>query len=425
MPLRRLIFISLILLIGCSICTQSVLGAKIVEVKIDGQINEGSAVLMGEAFKKADELDADAVLILIDTPGGLVTSMKKMVNLTLESDIPVITYVYPRGAFAASAGSFLLISGNIAVMSNGTATGAATPIGMIQPAENKTIKFITKYARSIAEDRNRPVDIVQKFVTEGKSLSAKEALESGVIDLVVDSKDELFEKIDGKTIIVKGKNVTLSFETVEIIKVEKPLKVKVLELITNPQIASILLLIGIYGIIFGLTSPGLMAETVGAICLILGFVGLGEMDINYIGILLLIMALIFLLGELLTPTYGILGAASVICIALGFILLYEEPLMPESYYSSFPGLILGVSLGFAGVMTFLIVKMAQLRRLKKKVGKDALISEKGEVISVKGNKYQARVRGEIWKVVSEEELKEGDIVEVIDVDGLTLTVRKI
>jgi len=425
MSLRRLVIASFIIFIVFGVGIQCVMGAKIVEVKINGQINEGSAVLMEEAFKKADEVDADAVLILIDTPGGLVTSMKKMVNLTLDSDVPVITYVYPRGAFAASAGSFLLISGNIAVMSNGTATGAATPIGMIQPAENKTINFITKYARSIAEDRNRPVDIVEKFVTEGKSLSANEALESGVIDLIIDSKTELFEKINGKTVSVKGNNVTLSFGTIEMIKIEKPLKVKVLELITNPQIASILLLIGIYGIIFGLTSPGIMAETVGAICLVIGFIGLGEMDINYIGILLLIMSLVFLLAELMTPTYGVLGTASVICIALGFILLYEEPLMPESFYSSFPGLIMGISLGFAGIMTFLIIKMTQLRRLKKKVGEDALMAEKGEIISVKGNKYQARVRGEIWNVLCDEELEKGDRVEVVGIDGLTLTVRKI
>lgn len=394
---------------------------KIAEVEIKGEINEGSVILLEEAFKQ----DADVVLIVIDTPGGLLSSMQKMVQQILESDKPVITYVYPQGAFAASAGSFILISGHIAVMSNGTATGAATPIGIFQPAENKTINFVTKFGRSIAEERGRPVNIVEEFVTEGRSLSAKEAYEYRVIDLLVDSKEELFQRIDGKNVTVKGRNITLSFDKIEIIKVEKPLRSRIFEFLSNPQIASILLLIGIYGLIFGLTSPGILPETIGAICLVLSLFGLGMMNISYIAILLFVLGILFLVAELMTPTYGVLGIASIVCVTLGALMLFDEPLMPKEFYSSFPKLISGISIGLAGIMTFLIVKVVQLRKFERRVGGEAIIGETGTVISFEDKKGFARVRGEVWEIESEGNLKEGDKIKVRGRDGLRLYVEKV
>lgn len=404
----------------------SVQGADVVEVEISGEINEGTVATLKNAFEVAEREDADAVLVVIDTPGGLVSSMQNMVSQILNSDIPVITYVHPRGSFAASAGSFILISGDIAAMSNGTSTGAATPIGMVEPAENKTINYIASYARSIAERRDRPADVVEKFVTEGKSLSAEEALQEGVVDVVADSKESLFNKLDGRTIVFEGENVTLDFDEVNVITAEKPLRAEIFGLLSNPQVASILLLIGIYGLIFGLTSPGVLPETVGAICLVLSLTGLlsGSIDINYIGVLLLLLAVIFLVAELLTPTYGVLGVASVICVALGSIMLYREPLMPREFYSSFPQLMAGISIGIAGIMTFLILKVAQLRKSLKKVGGEALIGMSGKVTSFENGEGYARVRGEEWKIKSEEDLKKGDTVIVNDRKGLTLYVSR-
>ncbi len=390
----------------------------VVEVEIKGEINEGTAILLDEAFKQ----DGDVVLIIIDTPGGLLTSMQKVVRLILESDKPVITYAYPQGAFAASAGSFILISGHIAAMSDGTSTGAATPIGIFEPAENKTINFIASYGRSIAEERGRPVEVVEKFVTEGKSLSAKEAYELGVIDYLADSKEDLFNKIDGKVVEVQGKNITLNFEEFEIIKVKKSLKSRIFEFLSNPQVASVLLLIGIYGLIFGITSPGILPETVGAICLVLSLVGLGMINISYIAILLFILGIFFIIAELMTPTYGILGIASIVCVTLGAIMLFEEPLMPKKFYSSFPQLIGGISLGLAVIMTFLILKIAQLRKIEKKIGGGVTVGEEGEVVSFSDGKGYAKVRGEIWKIESQDTIREGDEVVVKERKGLTLIV---
>lgn len=400
--------------------------ADVVEVEISGDINEGTVVTLEKAFEVAEREDADAILVIIDTPGGLVSSMKDMVSPILNSDRPIITYVYPRGAFAASAGSFILISGNVAAMSNGTSTGAATPIGMVEPARNKTINYIASYAKGIAEKRGRPADLVEKFVTEGKSLSAEEAYQEGVVDVLADSKEVLFNRLDGRTVSIDGENVTFEFDEVNTIIVEKPLRAEIFGLLSNPQVASVLLLIGIYGLIFGLTSPGVLPETVGAICLVLSLTGLlsGSIDISYIAILLLLLAVIFLIAELMTPTYGVLGIASVVCVALGSIMLYREPLMPREFYTSFPQLMAGISIGIAGIMTFLIIKVAQLRKSLKRVGGEALIGIRGEVTSFENGEGYARVRGEGWKIKSEEDLKKGDKIIVTNRDGLTLYVSR-
>ena len=399
--------------------------AKVVEVNIKGEINEGTATQVKEAFKLAERVKADAILIVIDTPGGLVTSMKNIITEILQSDIPVITYVYPPGAFSASAGSLILIAGHVAAMSNGTSVGAATPVAPLGVAEKKTINYFANYTKSIAEQRGRPADIVERFVTEGLSLTAREAYEKGVIDVIADSKDELFSKINGKEVNVNGRNVTLNFDTVEIIESKKSLKANILELLSNPQIASILFLIGLYGLIFGLTSPGVLPETIGAICLVLSLVGLlGGLSVNLFAVILILLGVLFLIAELMTPTYGILGFASILCVTLGAIMFFNEPLMPESFYTSFPMLIAGIALGLAGIVTFFLIKIAQLRKVKRRVGGEAIIGEKGEVITFQNGKGQAKVRGEIWAFESKDELKPGDKIVVVGREGLTLKVKR-
>ena len=401
-------------------------GAVIVRVDIKGEINHGTAILVDSAFKKAEEINADAILIVIDTPGGLLSATKEIVSDILNSDIPVITYVYPSGAFSASAGSFILIAGNIAAMANGTSVGAATPYvsGFPPKVENKTVNYIASYARSIAEMRGRPADIVEKFVTEGLSLSAEEAYKKGVIDVLADSPNELFKKINGWTVDVKGRKVKLDFSTVEIVKVKKSLRSQIYEILSNPMVAFVLLILGIYCLIFGLMTPGLGMEIFGAICLILALFGLGAISINSFAVILILLGILLLVLELLTPTFGILGVASVICMTLGCIMLFEEPLMPREFYRDFLMFVGGISLGTATIMTFVIVKVAQLKRMRKKVGGEAMIGEVGEIMEFKDGKGLVKVRGEIWRCRSEEELKKGDEVVVIGREGLTLFVRK-
>ncbi|MBO8181962.1 MAG: nodulation protein NfeD [Archaeoglobus sp.] len=428
-PLRRMtsvVLIAHLFLISLLILSLSqITKAEIVEVDIKGEINEGTVIIVEKAFEVARERNSDAILVILDTPGGLVSSTEKIVSLILNSEIPVITYVYPQGAFSASGGSFVLLSGHIAAMSNGTSTGAATPVGIGVTGtvvENKTINYIASYARSIAEKRNRPAEIAEKFVTESLSLTAKEAYEAGVIDFIADSKADLIRKINSKGIRVEGKVLHLDNE---IVVVEKPLQAKIFEFISNPQIATVLFLIGLYGLIFGLTSPGILPETVGVVCLVLALFGFGAIGINTLGIILFLLGVIFLIAELLTPTYGVLGSASVICITLGALMLIDEPLMPKGFYESFRTFIIGLGIGLGALMTFLIIKVFQLRKERKKVGGEAIINQKGKVVEFENGEGIGRVRGELWKIESSDNLKKGDKFEVIEREGLVLKVRKV
>ncbi|WP_457591121.1 NfeD family protein [Geoglobus sp.] len=418
--------ISAILTISCILILIAPVTGVIVEVKIDGTINEGTYATLKSAMDLADEKNADALLIIVNTPGGLVSSTEKIISMILGSEIPVLTYV-PPGAFSASAGSLIVVSANVAGMANGTSIGAATPIsiGVGEPrVEEKAVKYLASYAKAIAEKRGRNETAIEKFVTEAYSASARDAYRYGIIDVLADSKVEFLEKVDGMTVETSAGKVVLRTSGQEIIAAEKPLRAKVLEIITSPELASILLIIGIYGLIFGLTSPGMGAEVLGAICLILALFGLGIIGVNYLGILLILLGIGFLIGEMLTPTYGVLGAASIVSIVLGMLMLYDEPLMPKDFYTSFPMLVGGIAGGLGIIMTYAILKLVQLRKVRKKVGAEALIGEKGEVIVFSRGRGMARVHGELWKIESEDELSKGDTVVVVDREGLTLRVRK-
>ena len=416
---KILLLISFILLIGEAT-------GEIVEVKIEGTINEGTFVTIDYAFQIAEERGADAILIIVDTPGGLVSSTEKIISKILNSDIPVIAYV-PPGAFSASAGSLIVVSANVAAMANGTSIGAATPItvGLGEPrVEEKAVNYLASYAKSIAEKRNRNTTAIEKFVTEAYSVSARDAYRYGIIDVLADSKEELLKKIDGMVVVTSKGEVKIETVNQEVYQVKKPLKAKIFELLSSPELASILLILGIYCLVFGLNSPGLGAEVIGAICLILALFGLGVIGINYIGVILILLGILFLIAEMLTPTYGVLGAASIACIILGSIMLFDEPLMPRDFYTNFPMLIGGIAAGLGIIMTYAIVKVVQLRKIKRKVGGEALIGETGEVVEFSNGRGFARIHGELWSIESDDDLKKGDDIIVVERKGLRLKVKK-
>lgn len=416
---KLLLLICFVLLIGKA-------SGEIVEVEIEGTINEGTFVTIDTAFKVAEERNADAILIVVDTPGGLLSSTEKIITEILNSEIPVIAYV-PPGAFSASAGSLIVVSANIAAMANGTSIGAATPItvGLGEPrVEEKVVNYLASYAKSIAEKRKRNATAIEKFVTEAYSVSAREAYKYGIVDVLADSKDELLKKIDGTVVVTSKGEVVVRTKNQTIYQVKKPLKARILEILSSPELASVLLILGIYCLVFGLTSPGYGAEVLGAICLILALFGLGVIGVNYIGVILILLGVLFLIAEMLTPTYGVLGAASIACIILGSIMLFNEPLMPKEFYTKFPMIIGGVAAGLGIVMTYAIIKVVQLRKMKRKVGGEALIGETGEVVEFSNGKGFAKIRGELWSIESDDDLKKGDVIKVIERDGLKLKVKK-
>ncbi len=422
--MRSLALIALLSLLLLITTSASAAELKIARIDVRGEINEGTYLTIQHAYDVAVREKCDVLFVVLDTPGGVLSSTKKIVQLFLNSDIPIVVYV-PKGAMCASAGSIILISSHIAIMANGTAVGAATPVmvGVTPRVENKTVNYLAGYVYDIARSRGRDAEIAKKFVTQALTLTAKEAVEKGIVDYLADSESDAIRKLNGSVVDLNGREIKIEFDSYRIIQVNQPLQAGIYNLISSPQLAAILLLLGIYLLIFGLTSPGILPETIGAICLVLALAGLGVIGINYLGALLIVLGIIFLIAELSTPTYGVLGAASVVCMVIGLLMLFREPLMPESFYDAFPKFVLGVGVGFGGIMTFMLVKVAQIRRKKSSVGE--VVGEIGEVLEFSNGRGFARVRGEIWSIESDDELKRGDKVEVLERRGLKLKVRKV
>ncbi|MFN3384003.1 MAG: NfeD family protein [Archaeoglobaceae archaeon] len=410
--------IALILLL-LAISTAS--SAEVVMVKIRGEITEGTFIEIANAYEVAKKEKADIILVELDTPGGLFSSTQKIVEIFMRSEIPVVAYV-GKGSICASAGTVILLSAHITALANGTAVGAATPVGMAPGTENKTINYISAYVKDIANARGRNAEVAEKFVTEALSLTAKEAHEFGIADILADSREELMKQLNGKKVLIEGREITIDTSSYRIKEVEKPLQAEIYGFISNPAVATILLMAGIYLIIFGLTSPGILAEVVGAILLLLALAGLGFIAIDYLGILLLILGVIFLVAELLTPTYGLLTVASIFSVVLGLLILVREPLMPPEFYDYFLKLAIGIAAGIAIVMTFMISKIIRIRRKKSIMGE--VVGLRGEVLEFKDGKGFAKVRGEIWSIESNEQLAKGDEIIVVARDGLLLKVVK-
>ncbi|MEM4473013.1 MAG: nodulation protein NfeD [Archaeoglobaceae archaeon] len=396
--------------------------SEIVVVKIKGEITEGTFIEVQNAYEVAKKEGAEIFLIELDTPGGLFSSTQKIIEILLRSEIPVVAYV-ERGSICASAGTLILLSAHVTALANGTAIGAATPVGMAPGAENKTINYIATYVKDIANTRGRDAKIAEKFVTEALSLTAKEAYELGIVDILADSREELIKKLDGRKVVVDGRELVLETSSYRIIEVKRPIQADIYSFISNPAIATILLMAGIYLLIFGLTSPGMLAEVVGAILLLLALAGFGFISVDYLGILLIILGVLFLIAELFTPTYGLLSVASIISVILGLTILVKEPLMPPNFYDFFLKFAIGIGVGIAILMTFMISKILKIRRKKSSMGE--VVGLKGEVLEFRDGKGFARIRGEIWSIESEDDLSKGDEIIVLERDGLKLKVRKV
>ncbi|MBA1342416.1 MAG: Membrane-bound protease [ANME-2 cluster archaeon] len=397
-------------------------------IEVDDMITAGTEMEIARGIDHATDIGAAAVLIEINTPGGLVDSMEGIVSDIERSEVPVITFV-PQGERAFSAGAFILLSGHIAAMAPGTATGAATPIAITPtgttPVENKTVNAYAARMRGIAENRNRSTEVAEKFVTEGLSLTAEEALEQDVIDVVASGRHDLAAAIDNRTVNVSRESVTLRTKGAIFITQEPQFAASIVALLSNPQIAFVLFLIGIYGIIYGLKAPGTyVPEMVGAIAIILALYGMGMFSVSTFGVLLIVAGIILLIAEVLTPTFGVLTIGGAICLVLGAIMFPQEPFMPAEWISDFRQTV------FALVILSVVIIVAGLgfvmktRLTKPTTGRDELI---GEVVRAETDIAPVgtvHIHGEIWRASATEPVRRGEDVVIQDVDGLTLVVEK-
>lgn len=327
----------------------------------------------------------------------------KILSALSASDVPIITYVTPQGAIAASAGAFILLGGHIAAMSPGTTTGAAMPV-TISPtqegskaADEKTINFLAGHIRSIAETNGRPGDVAARFVTENLTLSSTEALDLGVIDYIEPDLTSLLQTIDGTSIEINNAVVTLETQNAEIELIESNVSEKITHIISNPQITFILLLVGIYGLIIGFSNPGtFLPEVVGAISLVLALFGLGMFEINIFAVVMIVLGIALLIAEVFTPTYGVLGVGGMISIILGIVFLPVEPLVASNWLVQFRLMAVGIGIVGSIFLLAVIAGISKLRRLPAKRGFGEFTDEFGIVMEDLDPEGYIQINGELW-----------------------------
>jgi membrane-bound serine protease (ClpP class) len=402
---------------------------KVVVITVDGSINPSSAQYISSGIKHARETNAECLVITLNTPGGLLKSTRVIVSDILDSEIPVVVFVYPGGSQAASAGVFITLAGHLAAMAPGTNIGAAHPVSlqgeqdsiMNEKATNDAAAFI----RTISEKRARNTQWAEDAVRKSVSITETEALKESVIDTIAVTIRDLLEKIDGKEINTSAGIKVLNTRDAEIVELKLNFQQKILGLLSDPNIAYILLMIGIYGIFFELYNPGaIFPGVVGAISLILAFYSLHTLPVNYAGLALIILAIILFIIEIKVVSYGLLTIGGVVSLILGSIMLIDAKSTLEVIRISWQVILVIVMLTTA-FFIFAISFGIKAQRRKPVTGVEGIIGEIGEVISDLEPAGQIRVHGELWNAESPEgPVSKGVKVVVTGVSNLKLIVRK-
>lgn len=406
--------------------TAETTAGPVVRVRIDTIIHPVAGELLLDAVAEAEAVGATALVVEISTPGGLLDTTREMFTAMLGSRVPVVTYVAPSGAQAASAGFFLLMAGDLAAMAPGTNTGAAHPVGgqgeeIEGPMGEKVEQDAAATIRSLADRQGRNAELAEAAVLESRSFTAEEALEAGLVDLVAPSLQALLVEIDGRTVEKQGRTLTLATAEAELVEVEmSPLR-RILSALAHPNIAYILLSLGFLGIYFELMNPGtLLPGIVGAICLILAFFSLSVLPVNYAGVALIVLSILLFIAEIKVPSFGLLTVGGVISLALGGLLLFKTP-VPALRVSL--DMIAGVTL-FAVVVVAALVRLAVKAQLNKvTTGSEGLVGEVGEAVSELAPRGKVFVHGEYWNATAGAPVAVGTPVEVTAVNGMLLTVR--
>ncbi len=399
-------------------------------ITVDGAINPIVAQYIVNSIGETVRVGGQCLVIRMDTPGGLDTSMRTIVKAIESAAIPVIIYVSPSGARDASAGVFITLAGHIAAMAPGTNIGAAHPVNIGGQQVDKEMKAkiendAVAYIRSLAAKHGRNADWAEKAVRQSVSITAEEALKLHVIDYIAPDLSSLLADIDGKEVKVQGGTVHLSTKGAAVKSIEMSAKERFLNTLSDPNFAYILLMIGMWGLFFELSNPGaIFPGVIGGISLILAFVAFQTLPINYAGVFLIILGLIFFIAEVKVTSYGLLAVAGTACLALGSIMLFESPL---PFLRASWKVILPAVIATGGFFAFALFLAARAYMAQPLTGAQGLIGEEGiarsKVAPGKGGKIF--LHGEIWNAECDEPLKEGDRVKVVSADNLLVKVKKI
>ncbi|MEN8176626.1 MAG: nodulation protein NfeD [Pseudomonadota bacterium] len=411
-------------------------------LQIEGSIGPATTDHIARNLEQAAARGAEVFILQIDTPGGLDSSMRDIVKAILESPVPVATYVAPGGARAASAGTYILYASHVAAMAPATNLGAATPVklggfpGMpdekedkeadedqddLSASERKIINDAAAYIRGLAERHGRNAEWAEQAVREGVSLTAREALELEVIDFVATDLGDLLAQIDGHRVSAAGRERVLNTDGIAIERVAPDWRSRLLSVITDPNVAYILLLIGIYGLIFELSNPGaILPGVTGAIALLLALYAFQVLPINYAGLALIFFGIVFMIAEAFVPSFGILGLGGVIAFVAGSVILMEA----ENLAISVP-LIASVALVSAVFFIWVIGRFIRLRRRRAKTGEEELVGSVGVALKDFEGTGRVRVHSENWQARTKGAVKKGQRVKVVAVDGLSLNVEPV
>jgi len=426
---RRITLILLLITLPLSLSI-----AQIKVLKVDGVINPVVTDFIHEEISKANEENAECLIIQLNTPGGLLKSTRLIVSDFLNSKVPVVIYVHPAGSQAASAGVFITLAAHIAAMSPGTNIGAAHPVligqggsrDSIDVGMEKATNDAAAFIRTIAEKRGRNIEWAEKSVRQSVSISETEALKENVINIVAVNIDSLLASLEGYQVQTAGGSKTVHTKDKRVEFVEMSAVQKFLDLISNPDIAYIFMMIGIYGLIFELSNPGsILPGIVGVICLVLAFYSFHTLPVNYAGFTLILFAVILFIAEIKIVSHGLLGAGGIVSFIIGSVMLINTDISGDFLNISL-SVIITVTILTALFFLFAVGKGIAAQRRKPATGSEALIGESGVALSNIGHSAgQIMLHGEIWNAECPSgEINAGSNVIVTDLKGLNLVVKK-
>jgi len=405
--------------------------ARIIELRIDGEVDPVLAEYLGEQIEQANRDGAALILIAMDTPGGLDTAMRDIIRHILESAVPVAVYVTPSGARGASAGFFILLAADIAAMAPGTHTGAASPLMAVggypitidETLKSKILNDATAYLRSYAGMRGRNVDLAVTAITDAKAFTEREALDGKLIDVIASSREALIAMLNGRAVTrFNGQTRRLALEPSQVISVAMSTRQRFLTRIVEPDMFFVLLIVGVLGLYVEFTHPGMIAPgVIGSIAMVLALFAMHILPINLTGVVLIALALALFVLEAKYTSHGVLGAGGVIAMLLGALLLVRSPITGAGVSV---GVALGITLPFAAIAIILMRLVLRSRSWTPLAGVDNWIGDLGTITeAIEGGRGMVSVHGELWRAASSTPVPQGARVRIVRVAGLTLHVE--